>query len=84
MGTLGFLRGGQYAVCLASIVDGKVEVGVLGCPNLSTKFQDPASARGILIYGVSGDKAYQTTLDSDSLQNSTVCEMHKVSDLTQA
>ncbi|KAG5951077.1 hypothetical protein E4U53_003812 [Claviceps sorghi] len=33
-GTKGFLRGGQYAVCLALVVDGQVRVGVLGCPNL--------------------------------------------------
>lgn len=33
-GTKGFLRGGQYAVCLALMVDGDVKVGVLGCPNL--------------------------------------------------
>ncbi|KAI9854917.1 MAG: hypothetical protein M1813_000640 [Trichoglossum hirsutum] len=35
-GTLGFLRGGQYAVNLALIRDGEVVVGVLGCPNLPT------------------------------------------------
>lgn len=33
-GTKGFLRGGQYAVCLGLLVDGDVKVGVLGCPNL--------------------------------------------------
>ncbi|PWN38432.1 putative MET22-protein ser/thr phosphatase [Meira miltonrushii] len=33
-GTKGFLRGGQYAVCLALIVDGEVRLGVMGCPNL--------------------------------------------------
>ncbi|KHN99104.1 3'(2'),5'-bisphosphate nucleotidase [Metarhizium album ARSEF 1941] len=33
-GTKGFLRGGQYAVCLGFMVDGEVRVGVLGCPNL--------------------------------------------------
>ncbi|KAG8936135.1 hypothetical protein FRC02_004453 [Tulasnella sp. 418] len=33
-GTKGFLRGGQYAVCLALIVDSEVKVGVIGCPNL--------------------------------------------------
>jgi 3'(2'), 5'-bisphosphate nucleotidase len=33
-GTKGFLRGGQYAVALALIVDGQVKVGVIGCPNL--------------------------------------------------
>lgn len=34
-GTKGFLRGEQFAVCLALIVDGKTQVGVIGCPNLS-------------------------------------------------
>jgi 3'(2'), 5'-bisphosphate nucleotidase len=33
-GTKGFLRGGQYAIALALLVDGDVTVGVLGCPNL--------------------------------------------------
>ncbi|KAK6946764.1 Inositol monophosphatase-like [Dillenia turbinata] len=32
-GTLGFVRGDQYAVALALIEDGNVVVGVLGCPN---------------------------------------------------
>nr|XP_043620818.1 PAP-specific phosphatase HAL2-like [Erigeron canadensis] len=36
-GTLGFVRGGQYAVGLALIENGKVVVGVLGCPNYSSK-----------------------------------------------
>ncbi len=34
-GTKGFLRGEQYAIALALIVEGKVEVAVLGCPNFS-------------------------------------------------
>lgn len=33
-GTKGFLRGGQYAVCLALFIDARVELGVIGCPNL--------------------------------------------------
>ncbi|XP_042478752.1 PAP-specific phosphatase HAL2-like isoform X2 [Macadamia integrifolia] len=32
-GTLGFVRGDQYAVALALIEDGEVALGVLGCPN---------------------------------------------------
>ncbi|RWW48172.1 hypothetical protein BHE74_00045778 [Ensete ventricosum] len=32
-GTLGFVRGDQYAIALALIVDGEVVLGVLGCPN---------------------------------------------------
>lgn len=43
-GTLGFLRGGQYAVCLALISDGAVKVGVLGCPNLPISNSAPLSA----------------------------------------
>lgn len=46
-GTKGFLRGGQYAVCLGLIEDGKVVLGVMGCPNLP---RDPKDARP------SGDK----------------------------
>jgi 3'(2'), 5'-bisphosphate nucleotidase len=34
-GTKGLLRGGQYAIALALIVDGIVQLGVLGCPRLS-------------------------------------------------
>jgi 3'(2'), 5'-bisphosphate nucleotidase len=44
-GTKGFLRGEQYAVCLALLVDGQVKVGVLGCPNLSI------DARSGIIFG---------------------------------
>lgn len=33
-GTKGFLRGDQFAVCLGLIEDGKVVLGVIGCPNL--------------------------------------------------
>lgn len=36
-GTLGFVRGDQYAVALALIEDGKVVIGVLGCPNYPMK-----------------------------------------------
>ncbi|OVA13915.1 Inositol monophosphatase [Macleaya cordata] len=32
-GTLGFVRGDQYAIALAMIEDGEVLLGVLGCPN---------------------------------------------------
>ncbi|KAL5736239.1 hypothetical protein ACOSP7_030709 [Xanthoceras sorbifolium] len=36
-GTLGFVRGDQYAVALALIEEGKVVIGVLGCPNYPMK-----------------------------------------------
>jgi 3'(2'), 5'-bisphosphate nucleotidase len=34
-GTQGFIRGDQYVVALALIVRGRVEIGLLGCPELS-------------------------------------------------
>ncbi|KAJ2982384.1 hypothetical protein NUW54_g10760 [Trametes sanguinea] len=43
-GTKGFLRGDQYAVCLALVVDARVELGVMGCPNLP--YADKARAIG--------------------------------------
>ncbi|KAG9452727.1 hypothetical protein H6P81_005631 [Aristolochia fimbriata] len=36
-GTLGFVRGDQYAIALAMIEDGEVILGVLGCPNYPMK-----------------------------------------------
>lgn len=83
-GTSGFLRGGQYAVCLALIVDGVVKVGVLGCPNLPIKFNDSTSERGVLVFGKSGDKAYESSLNQTFKDKSRVCQMKKVEDLSQA
>ena len=48
-GTKGFLRGGQYAVALALIVDHEVVLGVLGCPNVETSGQ-----RGTIFHAVHG------------------------------
>lgn len=56
-GTKGFLRGDQYAVCLALIVDGVVEVGALGCPNLPIDPNNPESEKGIMLSAVRGQGA---------------------------
>ena len=48
-GTKGFLRGEQYAVALALIDRGEVEVGALACPNLSV-----AGAPGCILIAVRG------------------------------
>lgn len=45
-GTKGFLRGGQYAVCLGFMVDGEVQVGVMGCPNLPHDASSPKPKEG--------------------------------------
>jgi 3'(2'), 5'-bisphosphate nucleotidase len=54
-GTKGFVRGEQYAVCLALIEDGEVVLGVLGCPNLP--HADGSGARGALFVATVGSGA---------------------------
>ncbi|KAH8833478.1 hypothetical protein DL96DRAFT_1703143 [Flagelloscypha sp. PMI_526] len=61
-GTKGFLRGGQYAVCLALIVDGEAQVGVLGCPNLPQKVSDPDGPKGCIFAAVRGHGAEQLSM----------------------
>lgn len=58
-GTKGFLRGGQYAVCLAFIVDAQVQVGVIGCPNLPVDPSKPEGDKGCIFVAVRGHGAQQ-------------------------
>ncbi len=55
-GTKGFLRGEQYAVSLALIVDGQIVVGILGCPNLPLEPGGESDA-GTLFLAVRGHGA---------------------------
>merc|ERR1712230_338223 len=94
-GTKGFLRGGQYAVCLALMVDGDVKVGVLGCPNLSVDDSAPLTAesgvdqtdaegKGVLFAAVAGQGATSRPLGTAGLGKSQAIQMKPVKDLTQA
>lgn len=92
-GTKGFLRGGQYAVCLALLVDGEVEVGVLGCPNLPVDDAAPLSAdagsdhdtgRGVIFSAVRGQGATSRPLTSGGLSDGKSIAMKPVSDLAAA
>lgn len=51
-GTLGFVRGDQYAIALALVEGGKVVVGVLGCPNMPVQ-GDVIESPDALSYGFS-------------------------------
>jgi 3'(2'), 5'-bisphosphate nucleotidase len=62
-GTKGFLRGGQYAVALALVEGGQVQVGVLGCPRLSNLSQAEPSDPGMVMIAVRGQGAWMTALD---------------------
>ena len=65
-GTKGFLRGDQYAVALALIVDGQVQIGVLGCPNLTGGYKPDAGGSGTLAIAVRGEGAWLTSLEADA------------------
>jgi len=60
-GTKGFLRKEQYAVSLALIIDGKIVVGVLGCPNLPHPINE--SIKGTIYYSVANQGAFAIPLD---------------------
>lgn len=48
-GTKGFLRGGQYAIALALVIDGQVAAAVLGCPNLGPTLDGPREDGSLFI-----------------------------------
>ncbi|KAJ5915787.1 hypothetical protein N7454_010928 [Penicillium verhagenii] len=94
-GTKGFLRGGQYAVCLGLIVDGDVKVGAIGTPNLpvddaatidaSTGAQQAdSSANGVLFSAILGEGATSRPLASGALAASKSISMRPVPDIAQA
>ncbi len=58
-GTKGFLRSEQYAVSLALIVDGTIQVAVLGCPNLPR----PDGGKGCLFTAIRGHGAWLHPLE---------------------
>ena len=64
-GTKGFLRGNQYAVALALIVNGQVQMGVLGCPNLEEGYKSNPGGRGTLAISVRGEGAWLTSLENE-------------------
>jgi 3'(2'), 5'-bisphosphate nucleotidase len=61
-GTKGFLRGGQYAVCLALIQDGEVVLGVMGTPNLPVDYNKPDGEKGVVFVGTKGEGSFQVCL----------------------
>jgi 3'(2'), 5'-bisphosphate nucleotidase len=62
-GTKGFLRRDQYAVALALVEDGRVVLGVLGCPSLPHQAAAPSEGVGSVFVAVRGQGAWSRTLD---------------------
>lgn len=88
-GTKGFLRGGQYAVCLGLMVDGDVKVGVLGCPNLPVDDKAPLTAdigsngtddegHGVLFSAVLGQGATSRPLAASSSEEGRAISMRSI------
>ena len=60
-GTKGFLRGGQYAIALALILDGRLSAAVVGCPNLQADLTE-TRGDGALFVAAAGAGAWQMPL----------------------
>lgn len=61
-GTKGFLRSDQYAVALALVVDGQVELGLLACPNLVDAYRPDLHGSGSLVIAARGQGTWSTPL----------------------
>jgi 3'(2'), 5'-bisphosphate nucleotidase len=62
-GTKGFLRGEQYAVALALVVDGQVAAAALACPNLSVEAGSEHRDNGVIFTAVRGQGAFAVSMD---------------------
>ena len=81
-GTKGYLRGGQFAVALALIENGEVQLGILGCPNLSEDCKPEACGVGAMIVAQRGKGAWLTSLiDEGEFEQLKVSDC---ADVTQA
>ncbi|PSR97422.1 hypothetical protein BD289DRAFT_425929 [Coniella lustricola] len=93
-GTKGFLRGGQYAVCLGLMVDGDVKVGVLGCPNLPIDDAAPLAVdigsnatdegHGVIFSAVQGQGATSRPFGTAALQESRKIAMKPIKAMSEA
>lgn len=63
-GTKGFLRGDQYATAFALIVDGELQIGALGCPNLGDPQGATAGSHGTLLVAARGQGTWTTSLEN--------------------
>jgi 3'(2'), 5'-bisphosphate nucleotidase len=62
-GTKGFLRGGQYALALARIQQGRVTLAGLACPQLTLETAGLVGPAGVLSVAQSGEGTWARSLD---------------------
>ena len=73
-GTKGFLRRDQYAIALAYIVDGTVQLGVLGCPNLPYRFNEGNTEHGCIFVAIRAEGTRLYTKAGDFVEPVHVSE----------
>ncbi len=81
-GTKGYLRGDQYAIALALIENGRVVLGVLGCPNLSSDCASAAPSSGAIAVAVRGSGAGAMPLNG--AETLVPLRVSKISDIKRA
>jgi len=80
-GTKGFLRGDQYAIALALVGNGVVQLGILACPNLYIDIARPLGEKGCLFLAVRGKGSVQ--LDMNGSKPRTI-SVHKTRNASEA
>ena len=73
-GTKGFLRRDQYAIALAYIVDGTVQLGVLGCPNLPYRLNEGNTEHGCIFVAIRAEGTRLYTKAGDFVEHVHVSE----------
>ena len=74
-GTKGFLRGDQYAIALGLVVDGRVVLGVLGCPNYGERMFYAVKGGGAFAMSLNGGDITKICVDSHAdPKNANFCE----------
>ena len=79
-GTKGFLRREQYAVALGLIEDGRVVLGVLGCPSLPT----PGGGRGALFAAAAGAPARAFPLADGAASDGLPIAVDRIAEASKA
>jgi 3'(2'), 5'-bisphosphate nucleotidase len=67
-GTKGFVRGDQYAIALALVIEGRPYVSALGCPNLPDDLEEPTTTGQIFtaVRGAGAQRVPATASDGAS------------------
>ncbi len=64
-GTKGFLRGAQYVTALAYVENGAVQLGALGCPNITPDLHENIGGEGSLLIAQRGEGTWISTLSGE-------------------